>query len=139
MKLKTDNIFQITEIQAKRSEVYRALTDDREFFSITGLHATFISELGSRLKSEDGKVQGYFLAKEQDEFVVMAYRHANFFRGIHTIIHIELTDMEDGGTRLHFNQIGVPEEHAGWLTEHWRKDVWTPFMAHFATLKTMTQ
>jgi uncharacterized protein YndB with AHSA1/START domain len=134
MKLKTENIFQITEIPASRAAVYEALTDSKVFFAITGLHAEFHSEEGTYFQSENKKVSGYYLSLEKDEYVVMAWRHEYFHRGIHTIVHIEFTDMEQGGTRLHFNQIGVPEEHAGWLTEHWKKDVWNLFLAHFKAL-----
>lgn len=136
MKLKTENIFQITEVPANRSKVYEALTDAKIFFSITGLHAEFHSKPGTFFQSENKKVSGYYLTLEQDEYIVMAWRHAYFIRGIHTIIHIELTDMENGGTRIHFNHIGVPEEHAGWLTDHWRKDVLNLLLLHFKTLES---
>ena len=132
MKVKTENIFQITEIAAPRSKVYSALTDYKAFFAITGLQAEFKAEKGSVFESENKKVSGYFLASEENEYIVMTWRHAYFFRGIHTIVHIELTDMENGGTRIHFNHIGVPEEHAGWLTKHWKGEVWAMFQAHFA-------
>ena len=134
MKLKTENIFQITEIPTSRSAVYEALTDAQVFFSITGLHAEFHSEAGTYFQSENKKVSGYYLSLEPNEYIVMAWRHEYFHRGIHTIVHIELTDMDNGGTRIHFNHIGVPEEHAGWLTEHWRKDVLNLLLTHFKTL-----
>jgi uncharacterized protein YndB with AHSA1/START domain len=134
MKLKTENIFQITEIPTSRNAVYEALTDAKVFFSITGLHAEFHSEAGTYFQSENKKVSGYYLSLEPNEYIVMAWRHEYFHRGIHTIVHIELTDMDNGGTRIHFNHIGVPEEHAGWLTEHWRKDVLNLLLAHFKTL-----
>ena len=136
MKLKTENIFQITEIPASKHEVYEALTDAKVFYAITGLHAEFHSEPGTYFISENKKVSGYYLSLEQDEFIVMAWRHEYFYRGIHTLVHIELSEMEDGGTRIHFNHVGVPEEHAGWLTEHWKRDVWSLFLAHFKALKS---
>jgi activator of HSP90 ATPase len=61
--------------------------------------------------------------------IVQAWRHDDFPEGLYSIVVMDLETTESG-SRISFNQTGVPEEASGWLTEAWKKDFWVPISEH---------
>jgi activator of HSP90 ATPase len=125
MKLKTDNIFQVVELDCQPAEVYKALTDEKLHAKFTDMKAKIDCRVGGQFNTTDGESFGYVVFLEQDKTLVMAWSHKSFTPGFFTTVHIDLEPFE-GGTRLNFNHIGVPEEHSGWLTEGWKRIYWDP-------------
>jgi activator of HSP90 ATPase len=125
MKLKTDNIFQVVELDCQPAEVYKALTDEKLHAKFTNMRAKLDCRVGGQFNTTDGESFGYIVFLEQDKTLVMAWSHKSFTPGFFTTVHIELEAFE-GGTRLNFNHLGVPEEHSGWLTEGWKRIYWEP-------------
>jgi activator of HSP90 ATPase len=125
MKLKTDNIFQVVELDCQPAEVYKALTDEKLHAKFTNMKAKIDCSIGGQFNTTDSESFGYIVFLEQDKTLVMAWSHKSFTPGFFTTVHIELEAFE-GGTRLNFNHLGVPEEHSGWLTEGWKRIYWDP-------------
>lgn len=125
MKLKTDNIFQVVELDCQPAEVYKALTDEKLHAKFTNMKAKIDCRIGGQFNTTDGESFGYIVFLEQDKTLVMAWSHKSFTPGFFSTVHIDLEPFE-GGTRLNFNHLGVPEEHSGWLTEGWKRIYWEP-------------
>jgi activator of HSP90 ATPase len=123
MKLKTDNIFQITELEAVPSRVYQALMNSQEHAAFTGMEVTIDPQVGGVFETFDHEASGMFLDLEKDKRIVQSWRHTEFPAGFYSVVHIDLEPTEKG-TRVNFNHIGVPEESSGWLTEAWKKVYW---------------
>lgn len=125
MKIKTDNIFQITEIEASPSKVYKALIDEKLHAKFTGMTAELNPEVGGQFNTTDGESFGFFVHLEPNRKIVQAWSHRQFAPGTFTVVDIDLEKTETG-TRLNFNHLAVPEEHSGWLTEGWKRIYWNP-------------
>lgn len=125
MKLKTDNIFQITELEASPADVYKALMDEKLHAKFTGMTAKIDGRVGGEFETTDGDSSGYFLYLEKNKRIVQAWTHKEFDPGFYSTVYLDLEKIEKG-TRLNFNHIGVPDEHVGWLTEGWKKIYWEP-------------
>lgn len=127
MKIKTDNIFQVTEIDADIPSVYEALMDEKVRTAFTGMAASIDRQVGGRFATWDGAATGITLYLKPNERIVQAWTHRDFAPGVYTTVVVDLEKPESGsGTRINFNHLGVPEEHAGWLTESWKKMIWIP-------------
>ncbi|MCC6600933.1 MAG: SRPBCC domain-containing protein [Crocinitomicaceae bacterium] len=125
MKLKTDNIFQVIDLEAGISDVYNALVDEKLHAKFTGMKASIDATIGGKFDTTDHESFGYFLFIRKNKKIVQAWSHKSFKEGFYTIVDIELEKTETG-TRINFNHIGVPEEHSGWLTEGWKRIYWDP-------------
>ncbi|MFN8698657.1 MAG: hypothetical protein ACK5XQ_04960 [Flavobacteriales bacterium] len=53
MKLKTDNIFQITELEAVPSQVYQALMNGQEHAAFTGMEVAIDPQVGGAFETFD--------------------------------------------------------------------------------------
>jgi len=131
MKIKTDNIFQVIELEASVSEVYKALTDAELLTRLTGMSAQMDNEEGGRFHAWNNKSHGYIMRLIPERRIVQSWRHDDFPDGMYTVVIFDIESTE-AGTRVSFNQLGVPEETAGWLTETWKKDFWVPLSEHLA-------
>lgn len=129
MKLKTDNIFQIIEINAPVEKVYAALIEEKQHAAFTGMSAKLDNKVGGTFVLTDGESFGYNVYLMKNKTIVQSWSHKSFVEGFFSTVHIDLVD-NDGATVLNFNHIGVPEEHSGWLTEGWKRIYWEPLKAY---------
>lgn len=130
MKLKTDNIFQITELEVTPAKVYQTLMDARLHSTFTGMETTIDPVKGGHFTGFDGDASGYFLDLAKNKRIVQAWRHSEFPEGFFSVVHVDL-EKTDKGTRINFNHIGVPEDSSGWLTDAWRKVYWNRLQEYF--------
>jgi len=132
MKIKTENIFQVVELEATPESIYRAYINSDEHTQFTGLKAFIEPVEGGRFVACNGRNSGINLVLKENERIVQAWRHKEFPEGHFSIVDILFEKTEDGKTRLQFNQLGVPINHDGWLTEGWNKVYWEPLRAYLA-------
>ncbi|MDZ4822612.1 MAG: SRPBCC domain-containing protein [Flavobacteriales bacterium] len=125
MKLKTDNIFQVVELEASPSDVFQALMDEKLHSCFTAMDARIDNREGGVFRTCANQNFGYTLFTETDKRIVQAWSHKDFPEGFFSTVFIDLEKTEHG-TRLNLNHIGVPEEACGWLTEGWKKAYWEP-------------
>jgi activator of HSP90 ATPase len=125
MKIKTDNIFQVTEVDATPAEVFKCFMDEKIHAKFTGMKATISKEVGGEFETCDGMNSGYNVFIKKNEKIVQAWTQKGMGDSAFTIVHIDL-EKTDHGTRINFNHLGVPEEHSGRLTEGWKKIYWEP-------------
>ncbi|MDZ4752795.1 MAG: SRPBCC domain-containing protein [Flavobacteriales bacterium] len=136
MKIKTDNIFQVVEIDASISDVYKCLIDEKLHAKFTGMSAHISKEVGGEFETCDGANSGFNIYLKKNEKIVQAWSQKEMGEGVYTIVNIELEKIEHG-TRINFNHLGVPEEHSGRLTEGWKKVYWGP-LTDFLTQKVLS-
>jgi uncharacterized protein YndB with AHSA1/START domain len=131
MKIKTDNIFQVIEIESPVADVYKALTDPALLTRLTGMKAEMDVKEGGKFNAWNNKSHGYIMRLITDKRIVQSWYHDEFPDGMYSIVIIDLEQTETG-SRVSFNHIGVPEDTSGWLTESWKKDFWVPLSEHLA-------
>jgi activator of HSP90 ATPase len=129
MKIKTDNIFQVIELESSVQEVYKALTDAALLSRLTGMSASMEAREGGTFHAWNNRCHGYMLFLKENTRVVQAWRHDDFPEGMYSTVTFDLETTETG-SRVSFNHTGVPEEASGWLTEAWRRDFWEPMTEH---------
>jgi uncharacterized protein YndB with AHSA1/START domain len=129
MKIKTDNIFQVIEIEASTADVYRSLTNPELLTRLTGMKAEMDVREGGRFNAWDNKSHGYIMCLIDNKRIVQSWIHDEFPTGMYSTVIIDL-ESTDHGSRVSFNHIGVPEDASGWLTESWKRDFWTPLSEH---------
>jgi activator of HSP90 ATPase len=129
MKIKTDNIFQVIELECTAQEVYAALTDATTISRITSMSAAMDTHEGGTFHAWNNHCHGYVLHLKENTRIVQAWRHIEFPEGMYTVVVFDIESTETG-SRVSFNHTGVPEEASGWLTEAWKKDFWTPISEH---------
>jgi activator of HSP90 ATPase len=125
MKLRTHNIFQVVEVNASPSSIYSTLMNSGKHAKFTEMKAEIDATEGGAFTTCNGRNHGYNLVLQKNKRIVQAWTHRAFPEGHYSIVDIMLEEFE-GGTRLHFNHIGVPESCDGWLTEGWHKVYWEP-------------
>lgn len=131
MKIKTDNIFQVIEIDASTEDVYSALTNPELLTRLTGMKAEMDVREGGRFNAWNNKSHGYIMCLIENKRIVQSWIHDEFPQGMYSTVIIDMEKMEHG-SRVSFNHIGVPEDASGWLTESWKKDFWVPLSEHLA-------
>ncbi|MFM9984627.1 MAG: SRPBCC domain-containing protein [Flavobacteriales bacterium] len=129
MKIKTDNIFQVIELESSVKDVYKALTDADLLTRLTGMSARMDSHEGGVFFAWNNKCHGYMLRLIENRRIVQSWTHDQFPDGMYTTVIFDIEATETG-CRVSFNHMGVPEESAGWLTESWKKDFWVPLTEH---------
>jgi activator of HSP90 ATPase len=131
MKIKTDNIFQVIELDIDNIQAYNSLLDANLLSKLTGMKAELDNKQGGLFTAWDKKCSGYYTFLAPGARIVQAWTHKEFQEGQFSTVILDIESTEHG-CRISFNHIGVPEAAAGWLTETWRNDFWTPVQEHFA-------
>ena len=129
MKIKTDNIFQVIELECSVSDAYNVLIDSEMLSKLTGMTASMELHEGGVFHAWNNRCHGYMLHLKANTRIVQAWRHDDFPEGLYSIVVMDFEGTETG-SRISFNQTGVPEEASGWLTEAWKKDFWVPITEH---------
>ena len=131
MKIKTDNIFQVIELDVDASHAYQSLLDASLLSKLTGMKAEIDGKVGGSFNGWDKKCEGFYTFLNPGKRIVQSWTHQDFQAGLYSTVILDFESTEHG-SRISFNHIGVPEEDGGWLTETWKNDFWTPVQDHFA-------
>lgn len=129
MKIKTDNIFQVIELEASAKDIYTALTDPALLSRLTGMEASMDTREGGKFMAWNNKCHGVIMRLIPDKRIVQAWTHNDFEDGMYSTVIFDISETEHGCS-VSFNHIGVPENASGWLTESWKRDFWIPLSEH---------
>jgi len=130
MKLQTENIYQVIELDAAPARVFDTLLDQDATATFTGKEALIQPHEGGAFSLCNQSQSGYFLHIVQNKRLVMSWTHKKLPAGHYTTVDIRLARNESGGTRLILNHLGVPSGDDGWVTDAWTKSFWAPLSAH---------
>jgi activator of HSP90 ATPase len=125
--LKTKNIKQSIVFKATPHEVYEALMDSRKHAQFTGSEAEISPDVGGEFRAWGGYIMGVNLELIPDEKIVQSWRAEEICwpNDHYSTVTITLKK-ERGGTRLTFNQEGVPEECYENIEKGWHDFYWKP-------------
>lgn len=132
-------IHQEVAFKASRARVYEALTDSKQFDSVTKLSAAMASgmvaaggaaavvsrEAGGAFSAFGGYVTGRQIELVPGKRIVQAWRAGSWGEGVYSIARFELVE-QGAGTKLVFDHTGFPTGEAAHLAEGWRGNYWEP-------------
>jgi len=122
----SDAIHQEITIKASPAEVYRALTEAKRFSAMSGgAPAEIEAKAGGAFSLFGGHVAGRTLELEADRRVVQAWRAKDWAPGVYSVCRFELA-AQGKGTKLVFDQTGVPAGAREHLEGGWHKMYWEP-------------
>ena len=131
MRIQTENIFQVIDLEATPSEVYKVFLNPRRHAEFTGLEATISPEEGGTFSFCNGTHWGYVLKLVSNKRIVLALTNKRFPKNHFSIVTLEIQKNESGGSRIGLNHIGVPTSCDGWFTESWHTMYWAPLALYF--------
>jgi activator of HSP90 ATPase len=120
----TTTIRQTVTFSASPQEVYEMIMDSRKHESLSGGKATISREVGGAFKAWGEHISGFNLALQPGVKIVQAWRARDWWPDHFSIVTFELRAV-DGGTELHFTQVGVPPHRfdghcRGWVEAYWQ-------------------
>ena len=113
------------------ARVYKALTDSADFAALTGMPADIGNEEGGAFICFGAFILGRQVELIPDQRIVQAWRVFNWPEGVYSIVRYELQDNE-GGTKLVFDQSGVPADAVEHVDAGWHEKYWEPLRKHLA-------
>lgn len=132
MMIKTANIFQVFNVDAKPSEVFDMLMNEQKHAAFTGKEASIDACEGGRFAFCNNNHTGYFMRIIKNKRIVLCWTHRKFPRHHFSVVDLQFEKNDEGGTQISLNHIGVPETCDGWLTEAWRKTYWEPLSEYIS-------
>lgn len=129
--MNTRTIHQVVIIEAPPSEVYNALMDSERHSQFTGSAARISRETGGNFTVMES-LRGRNLQLVPDEKIVQAWRcdYEGWPKDHFSTVTIRL-EATAGGTRLEFEQTGVPTRCFRAIYEAWHKYYWLPLKKMF--------
>lgn len=124
------SIHQEVTLKATPQRVYRAFMTSKqhEAFTANG-KARISSRVGGAFSAHDGYVTGINVELKPGQRIVQAWRVKGMAEGVYSIARFELKKRRRG-TRLIFDQTGLPPEHVGHLSSGWKARYWKPLKAY---------
>jgi activator of HSP90 ATPase len=113
------------------AKVYEALVDAEVFSRWTDAPAEIDASAGGAFRVFGPYIQGRNVELVEATRVVQAWRSSNWEDGVYSVARFELV-AEGAGTRLRFEQHGVPEDALEHIQGGWKAKYWDPMAAYFA-------
>ncbi len=123
------NIHQEVSFAASPARVYRALLDSTEFAAWTEMPAEMGAEEGAAFTCFGTFILGRQVELVVDRRIVQAWRVFNWPEGVYSLVRFELED-DDGGTKLVFDQSGVPDDAVEHVDSGWHEKYWNPLQQY---------
>jgi uncharacterized protein YndB with AHSA1/START domain len=124
------SIHQEVTIKASPARVYRAFMTSKQHEAFTANGKAKISpKVGGAFSAHGGYVSGRNVELKPGRRIVQAWRVEGMPDGVYSIVRLEFKKVR-GGTRLIFDQTGLPPEHVGHLSRGWKARYWAPLKAY---------
>ena len=120
----TRTIEQTVTFKARPHVVYEMLMDSAEHARFSGAEASISREVGGAFTAYSGALTGTNIELVPDAKIVQSWRAGDWPEG-HYSTATFLLEEADGGTRLTFTQIGVPEQNYDDISQGWRDYYWS--------------
>lgn len=131
----SDDIHQNIHFDCDPESLYRALTDQDEFASLTNAAAEIGGQPGDPFSGFGGMITGRHIELVPGRLIVQAWRVGNWQEGHYSLVTFEL-EPDGEGTRLKFRQSGHPDGQEEHLSPGWSKMYWEPLKAHLRASAT---
>ena len=124
------NLRQTVQIKASPHEIFESLVNPRHHAKFTGADAKLVRRPGGPFSHYDGDLSGFVLELVQDQRITLAWRSSGWPEGHYSIARFELAPAK-GGTRLVFEQFGIPAGDYADIADGWKQYYWTPLKAYY--------
>ena len=123
--MNTKNIHQVVSFRAPVRAVYNSLMNSRQHSRIAGMRVTIGSRPGSRFSVWGGGIHGFTLQLKANKKIVQAWRSEDWPKD-HYSVAIFNFQKAGKGTRLTFEQYGVPKTKYRDISDGWKTYYWAP-------------
>ncbi|HEY1199049.1 MAG TPA: SRPBCC domain-containing protein [Thermoplasmata archaeon] len=124
------NLRQTATVKATPNDVYDALVDPVQHARFTGAAAKISARVGSAFSLYDRSLTGIVIASERGRRLVLAWRSEGWPKGHYSIAQFILAKVR-GGTRITFEQFGIPASDYADIREGWKQYYWEPLRRFF--------
>jgi len=124
------NLRQSVTFKATPNDVYDALVDPVQHARFTGAAAKISAKVGTAFSLWDRSLTGIVVAAERGRRLVLAWRSEGWPKGHYSIAQFEFAKVR-GGTRLAFEQFGIPASDYADIREGWKQYYWEPLRTYF--------
>lgn len=121
---------QTATVKATPNDVYDALVDPVQHARFTGAAAKISARVGSAFSLYDRSLTGIVVASERGRRLVLAWRSEGWPKGHYSIAQFILAKVR-GGTRITFEQFGIPASDYADIREGWKQYYWEPLRRFF--------
>ncbi len=121
--MNTRNIHQTVTIKAPVSVVYKALLDSRQHSRITGSKAVIGTRPGSPFSVWEGDIRGITLRLIPEKKIVQAWRNKDWPKDHYSVASF-IFQKSGKGTKLVFDQYGVPTQEYKGISDGWKTYYW---------------
>ena len=122
------NLHQTVTIRASPHDVFESIVDPKVHEQFTGATAKLQRKVGGTFAHYDGSLVGYVLEIAKDQRLVLAWRSTDWPEGAWSVARFAFEKVR-GGTRLVFDQFGIPGDQFADIQDGWKQFYWTPLKA----------
>jgi activator of HSP90 ATPase len=119
------NLRQTLTVKATPNDVYDALVDPAEHARFTGEAAKISARVGSAFALYGRSLTGFVVAAERGRRLVLAWRSEGWPKDHYSIAQFAFSKVR-GGTRIAFEQFGIPAGDFADIREGWKQYYWEP-------------
>lgn len=123
------SIHQEVSFPESPEKIYKVLLDSAEFTAFTGMPAEIGGEEGAAFTCFGTFILGRQVELIPHRRIVQAWRVFDWPEGVYSLARFELLD-DDGGTKLVFDQSGVPADAVEHVDSGWHEKYWKPLRKH---------
>jgi activator of HSP90 ATPase len=106
------------------------IMDSKKHESLSGEKANISREVGGAFTAWGDHISGFNLVLQPGRKIVQAWRAQDWWADHYSIATFDLRKV-DGGTELHFTQIGVPPHRFDGHSRGWTETYWQPMQELF--------
>jgi activator of HSP90 ATPase len=122
-------IHQTVTFKASAKEIYEALMDSIKHSEFTHSKASISRTVGGTISAYDGYITGKNIELIPDEKIVQDWRAVDWPEDFFSSVIFKITPVQ-GGARLDFTQMGVPEGTEEEFSQGWIDNYWVPMKAY---------
>ncbi len=126
-----DSIVQTRSFDSPVERVFTVISQSDPHSEMTGAPAALATERGGSFTTHGGAIEGVLLEIGENDFIVQAWRPADWASGIYSLVRYDFA--EDGaGTQITLTHSAIPDGAAGHLADGWDTMYWGPLAQHLA-------
>lgn len=123
--MNTRNVHQVVLIEAPVNAVYSMLMNPRKHSKLSGHKATVSPREGSKFSVWGGGLHGFTLIAVPNKHIVQAWRSEEWPKHHYTVASYTFKKVGKG-TKLVFDQYGVPSPNYRDISDGWKTYYWNP-------------
>ena len=118
-------IRQYVTFKVSPQDVYEAIMDSKKHSEFTKSEAYVSREINGEFSVYSGDIQGFNLDLVPGKRIIQSWRYSDWPDGHYPKVTFTLEEIPSG-TRLTFNQTGVPDESYDDIEQGWHDYYWEP-------------